>query len=98
MNTLILAAAYIRMSTDMQDMSPERQRGEIEKFAERKGYKIIKWYEDLGISGSRDESARIAFQQMLLDSNGSEWKVILCVNMKRFGRQDSISGAFAKDI
>src|SRR5262245_8370130 len=95
---LIPAAAYIRMSSDMQDMSPERQRMELENFAQKRGYRIIRWYCDLGVSGSRDESARVEFQRMLLDSAKGDFKAVLCVNVKRFGRQDSQHSAAPKLI
>ena len=42
----IAAVGYIRMSTDRQEHSPERQRKEIQQLADREGYRIIKWYED----------------------------------------------------
>ena len=55
---LVPAVGYIRMSTDRQENSPERQRAEINKLAERQGYRIVKWYEDHGLTGT--ESANPA--------------------------------------
>ena len=40
------AVGYIRMSTDQQQDSPERQRRDIEAMPLKSNYKIIKWYED----------------------------------------------------
>ena len=52
------AVGYIRMSTDMQTDSPKQQKDEIRKLARRGRYDIIRWYEDLGISGDEVENAR----------------------------------------
>ena len=41
----IKAAAYVRMSSDKQEASPERQREEVIRYAESKGYQIVEWYE-----------------------------------------------------
>ena len=48
---LIPAVSCIRMSSDKQDASPEQQREEIAKLAERGGYHIIREYFDDSISG-----------------------------------------------
>ena len=46
------AVGYIRMSTDQQQDSPERQRRDIEAMAVQSNFKIIKWYEDHGQTGT----------------------------------------------
>ena len=46
------AVGYIRMSTDRQVNSPDRQRREINGLAEREGYRITKWDEDHGLTGT----------------------------------------------
>ena len=51
------AIAYIRMATDKQDESPDRQKAEINKLAERKDYRITHWYSDLGMTGTESVSA-----------------------------------------
>ena len=44
-------ALYIRVSTSKQDT--ENQRRELEAVADRSGWKIVKVYEDAGISGAK---------------------------------------------
>ena len=61
-NGLIPAAGYVRMSTDDQNDSPDRQRHEIQALAERDGYEILRWYEDHGISGTASKN-RPGFQR-----------------------------------
>ena len=51
----IPAVGYIRMSSDKQEASPQQQRKEIETYAAEHGYRIIDWYIDEGISGSRSD-------------------------------------------
>jgi hypothetical protein len=46
------AVGYTRMSTDRQENSPDRQRREIKALADREGYRITKWYEDHGLTGT----------------------------------------------
>ena len=50
--------AYVRVSTDAQAgedrYGVEAQKEEIRAYAERKGLKIQKWYQDLGESGAKE--------------------------------------------
>jgi DNA invertase Pin-like site-specific DNA recombinase len=43
--------AYLRCSTDRQDLSPGVQREAIERWAATGGVTVVAWHEDLGISG-----------------------------------------------
>lgn len=45
------AVAYIRMSTERQDLSPDAQRAAIESWAAREGVVVAAWHQDLGVSG-----------------------------------------------
>ena len=44
--TSLLAAQYIRMSTDKQDLSPTLQKDAIAAYAEARGMQIVATYED----------------------------------------------------
>jgi DNA invertase Pin-like site-specific DNA recombinase len=83
---LIKAVAYIRMSTDEQSLSPEQQREALIRFAAERGYEIVKWYEDAGMSASKGDEERIAYQQLLIDSNALQWQAVLCWDTSRFTR------------
>ena len=48
-------AIYIRVSTTKQDT--ENQRRELEAVAERSGWKVVKVYEDAGISGAKGQGS-----------------------------------------
>jgi DNA invertase Pin-like site-specific DNA recombinase len=44
-------AIYIRVSTSKQDT--DNQRRELEAVADRSGWKVVRVYEDAGISGAK---------------------------------------------
>jgi predicted site-specific integrase-resolvase len=49
------AAAYVRMSTDLQQYSTENQLSAIMRFASARGFEVVRVYEDMGKSGLRVE-------------------------------------------
>ncbi|MCH8853285.1 MAG: recombinase family protein [Planctomycetes bacterium] len=74
------AVAYYRMSSKKQDKSIDAQRTEVEKLAEKDGYRIIRWkpYVDEGISGAESEK-RPGFQRLIQDATErDDFEVILC--------------------
>jgi site-specific DNA recombinase len=87
MKTLTPAAAYIRMSTDQQDASPERQRSEVATLAVSGDYEIVREYEDLGLTGT-ESANRPQFQQMLKDAAAGKFRAILMCEQSRFSRED----------
>ncbi len=82
---LIPAVGYIRMSSDKQEASPEQQKAEITKLADRDGYKILRWYQDDGIAGWKEE--REGFQRLIgdIDKRG-DFQAVLCWDQNRFSR------------
>ena len=88
--TLTPAVSYIRMSSDLQEASPDQQRAEVAKLAEKHGYRIIREYFDQGISGDATDK-RKAFLRMIRDAEEkADFAAILCWDQDRFGRFDSI--------
>jgi DNA invertase Pin-like site-specific DNA recombinase len=49
---MMQAIGYIRRSTDKQEMSLDQQRAKLEQFANAKGWKLTRVFEDNAISGS----------------------------------------------
>ena len=78
------AAAYVRRSTTDQESSLQIQREMIAAYAEQRGYSIVQWYEDDGISG--DSERRPGFQAIIADAKAGNFKAILCRNKSRFSR------------
>ncbi|MGE3805857.1 MAG: recombinase family protein [Gemmataceae bacterium] len=79
------AAVYIRMSTDDQADSPDRQRSQIRPYCERQGYKVVKEYVDLGMRGWDD--TRPEFQKLLRDAKDGQFDVIVVDELSRLSRQ-----------
>jgi len=83
--SLIPAVGYIRMSSDKQEASPEQQRAEILKLAEREGYRVVRWYQDDGIAGWKEE--REGFQRLISDiDRRGDFQAVLCWDQNRFSR------------
>ncbi|MCA9316105.1 MAG: recombinase family protein [Planctomycetes bacterium] len=53
-----LGIAYLRCSTDRQDLSPDAQRDAIRAWAGGAGVTVVAWHEDLGVSGGADLEKR----------------------------------------
>jgi DNA invertase Pin-like site-specific DNA recombinase len=77
------------MSTAKQEDSIDRQRSQVEPYAVKQGYQIVREYIDEGIAGD-EITKRKDFQRMLRDAQAGHFKAILCDDKDRFGRFDSI--------
>jgi site-specific DNA recombinase len=92
---LIPAVAYIRKSSkgvrkgkQKQEKSLQQQREEVFKHAHGR-FRILRWYEDEGISGWKRDAARPGFARMLADANDRhDFRAIICDDMDRFSRAD----------
>jgi len=90
---LIPAVGYVRMSSDKQEASPAQQRAEITKYAERDGYRLLRWYEDDGISGWKD--TREAFQRMIDDAEQrNDFRAVVVWDQNRFSRFPPVEACY----
>ncbi len=90
------AVAYVRMSTGLQQYSPENQMAGIERYADEHDMEIVATYSDEARSGLRYEN-RPGMQNMLADAQSEEsgFDTILVYDVTRWGRfQDQDEGAF----
>jgi DNA invertase Pin-like site-specific DNA recombinase len=90
------AAQYIRMSTDHQEYSPVFQREAIARYAAAHGIRIVRDYEDAGISGLTLRE-RPALIQLLIDveNPARRFTSVLVYDVSRWGRfQDVDESAF----
>src|SRR3954464_13566726 len=77
-------AIYLRVSTDKQ--TTENQRRELESVADRSGWKIVKVYEDAGISGAKGRDQRPALDAMMKAVNAKEFDMVATWSVDRLGR------------
>ena len=92
----IRAAEYVRMSTDHQRYSTENQAGVIRRYAEARGFDVIRTYADEGKSGLSLDG-RDALQRLLDDiqAGQADFSAILVYDVSRWGRfQDADESAY----
>lgn len=96
----VRAAQYVRMSTEHQKYSTENQAEAIAAYAARRGFEIVRTYEDAGKSGLRMDG-RAGLQKLIADvRNGlTDFDAILVYDVSRWGRfQDSDESAYYEFI
>lgn len=93
---LARAAQYVRMSTEHQKYSTENQAEVIAQYAARRGFEIVRTYEDAGKSGLTLDG-RQSLQQLIADVRGgrADFSAILVYDISRWGRfQDADESAY----
>lgn len=85
--TLLPAAEYVRMSTEHQRYSTDNQHEAIQRYAENRGYKIVRTFADEGKSGLRLDG-REALKELLceVENKTANYAVILVYDVSRWGR------------
>src|SRR5262245_61085128 len=95
-HNLTLAVAYCRMSSDKQDTSIAQQRKQIEDYFGQQ-FHIVEVYVDECKSCSKNTEKRTEFLRMISDLCDGRYhgkiKHILCLDLTRFGRLDTLDGA-----
>lgn len=86
------AAVYLRVSTD--DQTTDNQRRELQAAAEARGWQVITFYEDAGISGAKGRDKRPGLDTMLKDATRRKFDVIMAWSVDRLGRSlaDLVNG------
>ena len=87
-------ALYIRVSTSKQDT--ENQRRELEAVADRSGWKIVKVYEDAGISGAKGRDQRPGLDAMMKAVNAKEFDMVATWSVDRLGRSLTTCSVFSR--
>lgn len=82
---------YLRVSgkSQVDGDGPERQRLAIEKFCVRHNLTIVRWYEDLGVSGAVEAAFRPGFADMI--EHASEVGGIVAENSTRLARDNMVA-------
>jgi DNA invertase Pin-like site-specific DNA recombinase len=88
------------MSTDLQKYSTENQLNTIRRYAEQRGYTIVRVFEDSGRSGLRMDG-RDGLQSLMreVESGKAGFHAILVYDVSRWGRfQDADEGAYHEHV
>jgi DNA invertase Pin-like site-specific DNA recombinase len=88
---LVPAAQYLRMSTEHQQYSFENQLSAIRRYAQERGFSIVRSYEDPAKTGLRLQN-RPGLRAMLQDvvTRDAGFKAILVLDVSRWGRFQDI--------
>ena len=87
---------YARYSTDLQNpMSVRDQFDLCERYAAKKGWRVVRHFSDQGISGSTDK--RPGFQEMRAAVARGECDIVLIESMDRLSRDQEHTARFYKD-
>ncbi|KKC24363.1 recombinase family protein [Sphingomonas sp. SRS2] len=81
------AAEYVRMSTEHQQYSTDNQSVTIRRYAESRGYEIVRTYADEGKSGLNLEG-RESLRQLIddIEKGRADFKAVLVYDVSRWGR------------
>src|SRR6202165_613398 len=77
-------AIYLRVSTSKQDT--DNQRRELEAVAERSGWKVVRVYDDAGISGAKGRDQRPGLDAMMKAVHAKEFDMVASWSVDRLGR------------
>ena len=88
----LVAVAYLRVSTEDQNLGPEAQRAQIEAWAARAGAVVASWHEDHGISGAKDVAERPGLADALAALRVHGAGVLAVAKRDRLARDVLIAG------
>jgi DNA invertase Pin-like site-specific DNA recombinase len=88
-----IAVGYVRYSSEMQDpASIVTQKRVISEFADKKGWRIVRWYVEPEQSAKyEDADERPVFAQMLRDGEAGAFQVALCYANNRWSRNTALT-------
>lgn len=88
----VRAAAYLRTSTEDQELGIEAQKTQIQKWCVENKIQIDTWYIDQGVSGTVDPAQRPGFQQLLTRLDGEDLDYVIVSRLDRLSRITSMIG------
>jgi DNA invertase Pin-like site-specific DNA recombinase len=84
MSRIKRAAIYLRVSSDGQNTTNQRQV--LTEVAARRGWQIVQAYEDAGVSGAKGRDKRPGFDAMLKDATRRKFDLLMFWSIDRLGR------------
>ena len=77
-------ALYLRVSTDGQTV--ENQRQELQGVAQRRGWEVVRTYEDAAISGAKGRDKRPGLDALMKDAARGRFDLVMVWAVDRLGR------------
>jgi DNA invertase Pin-like site-specific DNA recombinase len=81
------AAIYARVSTSNNGQDPRVQTRELMEFCDRRGWRLVPEYVDIGISGTKEK--RPALDRLMADAHRRKFDVVVVWRFDRFARSVS---------
>lgn len=94
----LAAVAYLRVSTDRQELGPEAQRASIEAWARAQGVTVVAWHTDAGVSGGSDLDARPELAAALGSLKAHRAGVLVVAKRDRIARDVAIAIAIERAV
>jgi DNA invertase Pin-like site-specific DNA recombinase len=94
------AFAYLRVSGkgQLEGDGFTRQRLAIERYAAPYGIKIVRWFQEEGVSGTRDLEHRPALQKLMLALHANSTRLVLIERLDRLARDLMVQEAIIGDL
>ncbi len=92
------AVAYLRVSTDRQELGPEAQRAALEAWARATGTTIVAWHCDAGVSGGTDLADRPELAAALGALRAHGAGVLVVTRRDRLARDVAIAAALDRAV
>lgn len=86
------AVAYIRVSTEEQQLGPQAQRDAIDAWAERENVEVVGWHIDHGVSGKVPPGKRPALADALAALHEHQAGILVVAKRDRLARDVLVAG------
>lgn len=92
------AVAYIRVSKDDQDLSPEGQRADIEAWAKREGVQVVAWHVDDGLCGALESDERPGLHAAIEDVRSGGATILVVTKRDRLARDTFVAAFVGREV
>lgn len=92
------AVAYLRVSTDEQQLGPEAQRAKIAAWASREGVAVVAWHLDQGVSGASEIDARPGLLAALAAVEAQGAGLVVAATRDRLARDAAVAALVTRAV
>lgn len=87
-----IAIGYVRYSSELQDPATiATQKRRIQEYTDKKGWKIVHWYEEPEQSAKYEEIEKRPIFAQLLNEAGVRFQIVLCYMNNRWSRNVAVA-------